>query len=393
MLRPAEPEVAEHRHGLSEAFGAEEYEGQGPQPDHQDTAEDLSYGISGFEPDEFVENYKEDAVERTPGHEGPGSAVPQPAHEEHDEQVEHGARPAPPVAAKGDIQVIAKPRHERHVPAAPEVLERHGQIWFVEVAVQVEPEQFRGADRNLRIGGEVEIELEGEKDHGHEARKACCRSRIAVDTVHIYSEPVRYDHLLEKAGGNREEPFLGAVVIEGMKFVELGQEVFGPLDGARHQLREEGDEGEERHYVVVRLEAPVVDVQRIAQALEDVEADSDGQDDVQRGEGHVRPEQPQQVGEAVDEEVAVLEEGQHPEVHDQAQDQPELAFLLLLGAVDGLSAEIIHRRDEDYQEQELPVPAAVKDVAHNEQEPVPALDFLPEEKGVQEEGQRQENNE
>ena len=279
------------------------------------------------------------------------------------------------------------------MPAAPEVLESHRQIRPVEVTVQVEAEQLRSAHRNLRVGREVEVELEGEEQHGHQAREPCSSGRVAVDSVHVDRKPVGYDHLLEEAGRNGENALPGTVVIEGLQLMELGQEILRPLDWTRNQLREEGYEGEESHDVVVRLEAPVVYVQRIAEPLEDIEADSDGKDNVQRGEGHVGAEQPQQVGEAADEEVAVLEERQHPQVHYKADDQPRFASPLFRRTVNGPSAEIIHRRDEHYEEEELPVPAAVEDVAHYEQEPVPALYFLPEKQGVQEEGQNQENNE
>src|SRR5690606_16779364 len=61
------------------------------------------------------------AVERSPDDERPGGAVPQAAEQHGDEQVQVGAGRPTAVAAERDVEVVAQPRRQTDVPAAPEL--------------------------------------------------------------------------------------------------------------------------------------------------------------------------------------------------------------------------------------------------------------------------------
>ncbi len=63
------------------------------------------------------------------------------------------------VAAERDVEVVAQPARQRHVPAPPEVLERHRGIRRVEVLRELEAEQQRDADRDVRVAAEVGEDL------------------------------------------------------------------------------------------------------------------------------------------------------------------------------------------------------------------------------------------
>ena len=52
---------------------------------------------------------------------------------------------------------------------------------------------------------------------------------------------------------------------------DLGQQVGGPLDGARDELREEGDEGAKGDGVTGGLEVAAIDVDGVGEGLEGVE--------------------------------------------------------------------------------------------------------------------------
>jgi len=60
----------------------------------------------------------------------------------------------------------------------------------------------------------------------------------------------------------------------------LGNEVLGPHDGAGHELREEREVEEVVRPAVERTQLAAVDVDRVAQRLEDEERDAHGQEDV-----------------------------------------------------------------------------------------------------------------
>ena len=64
------------------------------------------------------------------------------------------------VAAERDVEVVAQEARQRHVPAPPEVADRHGAVGRVEVERQPQAEHQREADRHVGVAGEVEIDLQ-----------------------------------------------------------------------------------------------------------------------------------------------------------------------------------------------------------------------------------------
>ena len=56
-----------------------------------------------------------------PDDERPGGAVPETGEEHHDHEVAHRPQRALPRAAERDVEVVAQPGREAHVPAAPEL--------------------------------------------------------------------------------------------------------------------------------------------------------------------------------------------------------------------------------------------------------------------------------
>ena len=68
------------------------------------------------------------------------------------------------IAAERDVEVVAQEARQRHVPAAPEILQRHGAVGHVEILRQHDAEQQGEAERHVGVAGEVEIDLEGEAE-------------------------------------------------------------------------------------------------------------------------------------------------------------------------------------------------------------------------------------
>src|SRR5690606_9761591 len=102
-----------------------------------------------------------EAMRRAPEHKGPGRTVPQPAQHHGGEKIEIAPRLSPSVAAKRDIKIIAQEARQGHVPAPPEIDDAHRLIRRMKIERQFYAEDARGADRHVRIAGEIEIELEG----------------------------------------------------------------------------------------------------------------------------------------------------------------------------------------------------------------------------------------
>src|SRR6185437_8675889 len=90
----------------------------------------------------------------------PACAMPEPAQEEHGEQIEPCARLTLAIAAERDIQIIPKPRRQRQVPAVPEFLDRRSDVWVIEVLEELETQHPAKADGHVGVTGEVEVDLQ-----------------------------------------------------------------------------------------------------------------------------------------------------------------------------------------------------------------------------------------
>src|SRR3972149_5939018 len=63
-----------------------------------------------------------------PGEKGPARPVPEAADQHRQHQVAVREEPAAAISPERDVEVVAQPARERHVPAAPEVLDRDRRV-------------------------------------------------------------------------------------------------------------------------------------------------------------------------------------------------------------------------------------------------------------------------
>ena len=107
--------------------------------------------------------------------------MPETADQEDQQQVQVGAEGSLPVSAERDIDIIPEPGGKRHMPAAPEVTDRNGNVGKAEVFRKTEAQDLAHADRHVGVTGEVKIDLEGvaQGDQPEQAGGAfVCRERV-----------------------------------------------------------------------------------------------------------------------------------------------------------------------------------------------------------------------
>lgn len=148
--------------------------------------------------------------------------------------------------------------------------------------------------------------------------------------------------------------------------LHLGQEVRGFLDGSGHELREEADEGRKGHGIAAGRELAAVDVGHVAQYLEGVETDADGQDEAERGEVGGEAEAAEQGREVFGEEAVVLEQAEHAEA-DRSRGHADgpCAPRPPGRTPQGEAAEIARRREARDEGKEAHVPPGVEHVARH----------------------------
>ena len=249
------------------------------------------------------------------------------------------------------------------MPALPELADVLGEVGEVEVARQVIAEDAGAADGHVRVAGEVAVDLDGiGVGHQQQGPGAVGVGR-GVHGVDEDAEVVGQHDLLEQAEGEVLHAEGESLRRDGPLLVELGDEIPGLDDGSGHELREEGDVQRGPHEIALGRYLAAGDVDGVAERLEGIEGDADGQEDAQRpGAGDA-----EERAEGVDEEVEVLEHAEDQQRQHDADAQREAAAL----PVHVQGADMGGERQPQHQRAAFPVPPAVEDIARQKQQEMP----------------------
>ena len=153
--------------------------------------------------------------------------------------------------------------------------------------------------------------------------------------------------------------------------LELLADVAVADDGAGEDVREERDPGQVVDHALRRLVLAAVHVHGVRDAGEGVEADADRQQQPEGRQVGVRPDQPQDAVELVDEEPAVLEVAEEGEVDRDGRRQDQLAAAApALGLAPGeiVPRDPVDERGREQQRDEPPVPHPVEDERRGDEE-------------------------
>ena len=251
------------------------------------------------------ERQKQNCMIGSPSNESPVGAMPETAQQENDKRVANHLCLRAAAAAQRNIDVIAEPCRQRNVPPAPKLGNVAAEIRNVEIAHKPDTEQLRRSDGNVGIAREVAVNLEGEKNG---SQKQCAAALVLISTenlIHINGTIISHHDFLEQAPKDLLHAVDGFVIIEFPRLLKLRQEICGTLDRSSHQLRKETHESEKLHNVMCRLQFTAINVNAVAQGLENVETDADRQNDFQQQAIGLSIEK--QIGKGCDEKVVVLE--------------------------------------------------------------------------------------
>ena len=328
----------------------------------------------------------------SPDNESPVGPVPQSTHQEDDERVPYDLCLRATAAAERNVYIIAEPGRQGNVPTSPEFSDISAEIWHIEVPHQLDTKQLGCADGNIRIAGEVSVDLEGEEDGGKQQRTAAVRLVGGKDLVHIDGAVIGHDHFFEQAPENLPHSICSLFVHKRPRFPELRQQVCRPFNRAGHELREETDEGEELDDIARGLQLSAVYVDRITQCLESIETNAHGKDYLNQQSGRIPAQE--RISKGGDEKVVILENSKNQQVNYDVNDIHRLG---LAGIVPTLFNQQTRpetaRGRECNQEQESPIPPSVEDVGHHHDEEILQLEVLTEDEPIEQKHYRQEDGE
>ena len=299
--------------------------------------------------------------------------MPQATQREDGHRVGQRSSPPLPVSAQGNIDVVAEPAGERDVPATPEVGDVRGKVGIAEVVRKVEAEEACRADGDVAVAREVGIDLEGKEQSAIEQGRTALCIRIGEYLFDDGRTVVGHHNLLHEAPQHLSAPLHGLFAAERARRGELRQHLPRSLDGTRHKLREEGDVGGKADPIALSTDITAIDVNRIAQCLERIEADAYGQKQMQQGPVGLEAEAHHQCVETCGKEVVVFEEAEHTEVEHQISDIGSGCPLCLsphFAAFHPQRAQVGAACGEQYQPQEAPIPPPVEHITRHEQQHV-----------------------
>ena len=180
--------------------------------------------------------HQTEAVVEAPDHEGPVRPVPQPADRHGRNEVPQLGPLAATVAAQRDVDVVAQPARQRHVPAPPEVLDRGRRVGLVEVVGEADAHQQGDADRHVGVAGEVGVDLHRVGDRGDRELEVGRLTRRRENRVDDRGGQVVRDHdLLEHSPDDEKHSGFNLRRIEFPWVDDLGDQVRRALDRTGHE--------------------------------------------------------------------------------------------------------------------------------------------------------------
>ena len=182
-------------------------------------------------------------------------------------------------AAKRDIYVIAEPSGEGYMPASPELRYVTREIGVVEVTHQFDTKEFSRSDCDVRIAGEIAVDLERKENSCKEQSRAGLSVIRRPYLIHICSAVIGNHYLFEQAPEYLAHSIHGLVIGEAPVRLELRQEVGSAFNRSGHQLREERNKSKESDDVLGGFYLLAIDIYRVAEGLESIEGNADRKDD------------------------------------------------------------------------------------------------------------------
>ena len=273
--------------------------------------------------------------------------MPQPGQPPYNDKVEDLTGQPAAVAAQRDVHILPEPGAQRDMPPPPVFGNAAGKIRVVEIFQEFKAQHPSQADGHIGVAGKIKVDLKGK---GNSAQPGGQRGQAfprqgghgipqqahLVGQQHLFAQPHRK---AVDAAGKKPGAFLPADQLPLHCFVLHNR----PGD----QLREQRDIGAEGNGVFLRCHRPAVNIDDVAERLEGVKADADGQCQFQQGQVAAG-----QGVHALHQQVGVLKDAQRPDIPRDAENKDRLGPSMLLALLQGghrQSAQVVEQDGGKHQ--------------------------------------------
>ena len=265
------------------------------------------------------------------------------------------------------------------MPAPPKLPYALGAVGLPEILLEAIAEQRGNADRDVAVGAEIAVDLNGVAPDRQGQIDGAVGERIEEHGIDdLGRQVVRHHDLLEQSHDDEQQAHgrHGAAWIG--RTLELRHHHLGADDRAGHELGEERNVQEDVEDRSRRRDHAAIDVDDVGDALEGEERDPDREHDLEKRQLALQPYREHEVVQALDEEAVILEEPQSDEVERHAYAKDPTPPPAVVGRVDQQAGGVVDRRIAGEQEAEPPIPVPVEEVAGRHQKELAAFGVLPD---------------
>ena len=154
------------------------------------------------------------------------------------------------------------------MPALPQAADRGRDEGTIEIERKPGPEHRGKSDRHVGVAAEIAIDLNREADNG-EPRGQCARGQILrIDRRNHGRQLVREHQLLDEPEREDRQRRRKSAQRRGGGILELRNEFIRTNDGARDQVREIEDVGQDSRRPVLRRKGFAVDIDEVGDERE-----------------------------------------------------------------------------------------------------------------------------
>ncbi len=167
------------------------------------------------------------------------------------------AESAVAVASKRDIKIVLKPFGQGDMPPLPELSSVAGLVRRIEVLRQIEAHQHSDTGGDVRVPGEVGIDLKRVAEQSRKVLETGVKQRVLENPVaEIHGQIVAQNQLLGKSVQDPENRNPELPAAKEKRLVKLREKLFGTHDRAGHELRKETQIESEIPEVLDRTDCP-----------------------------------------------------------------------------------------------------------------------------------------
>src|SRR5262245_8461472 len=246
------------------------------------------------------------------------------------------------------------------MPPLPEVRRVSCQKWAREIQRKLKSQELGATAGNVGVTREIEKHLH-EKSETTRPCSQPTRVRRWIVEVRIgdHCEAVREHHLLYQARHHENDSTLDHNCGRGSPRPDLTDELPSTNDRTGNQVGKKRDEKRVIDRVSNGLHLSPIDVERVRETGECVEADADRKHDLQHDR---RRWNAKQCSKRSGEEIVILEEPKYPQVNDETNNKQELLTPAACSLKQDPQVIIRDRRRED-EHDEPRVPPHVENIA------------------------------